>query len=500
MCLGDLEHAPWCKLSPEGEKEDFDEHDEDHESNESDECHENDEDHETNQASEKGRLGPSWSIITPSNRSSSMLSPSSQLENEWDGRLKIPTRFSAQGIMAIRRDLAKLAKWRGLAAEEAIRLTRAIKVAMNTLFPKGGADVKKRSAQARGSQSTRLVWSLNGMGRAKSQGHKTVASDLLRNDDTWLRAKGPRSKPAPRLIDHCKQLLKRDLRLWMPRDEVGIVKATQGTLGNMSWLRVNPDGSRQLEVETCRVVGRGLKKDKTFPTRNWTLLSLSRHISDRKWIIPTKNSYVLAVESHDPLEKLYAKDMFCAFMWAAAEKMNQSIDHHWELQAPDYTAIPQEAWKFFTLRSKRLSKLAQDIQDSGSHSETYFRVVAILAAYRQALGIHVDLDTFETNSTESTIVKRIIKTLNQKLRKVDQDKRSVFEELYNGFQCDLAKSDMTKVTRLHEEAGRVQTMGTTTCLISLSILSGTCAAGHLYIMPIQWTGISSSLCSKIAWM
>ncbi|KAM0430169.1 hypothetical protein ACHAPT_006177 [Fusarium lateritium] len=317
--------------------------------------------------------------------------------------------------MEMRRDLAKLVKWRGPATEEAILLARAIEATMNFLFPLPPKD----NSGKKGGFTWALTVKYNGMYQpiqlqiewdSSKRTWKTYAdeieavlslwlfsvekpstpeseSDLLPSDDTWVRAEGLRSKPALWLLGQCEPRLIQDLRWWMPKEGFSILEAKQN-LGESDETLSN---SRQLDIEKGRVVGcRSLDaQSNQTPSEEigtseretrWAVSPLSTYEeevdedTDEDAVEQDKRSEkdhtFLTVESHNTLEKLYARDMFRAFVQAAAQKMEreQRVDDHSEIQAINTPARPREAWKFFTLRSKRLSKLALDIKETGFES------------------------------------------------------------------------------------------------------------------------------------
>jgi hypothetical protein len=89
---------------------------------------------------------------------------------------------------------------------------------------------------------------------------------------------------------------------------------------------------------------------------------------------------LLALESYGLLKLLYAQDMFSAFMWAAAKTLTHSVKGSADIR-PEDTGGP-DAWQSFRLRNYQLSKMAQDIQNTGlgSLEEIYMTVIPPLSA------------------------------------------------------------------------------------------------------------------------
>lgn len=91
------------------------------------------------------------------------------------------------------------------------------------------------------------------------------------------------------------------------------------------------------------------------------------------------------MESHDALERGYMKDIFSAFMWTVARAAKGPLDNHADLQTTGEHANNLDRWKYSTLQSSRLSKLARDIHDTGLQSlhHVYLSIIPPLSAYNQ---------------------------------------------------------------------------------------------------------------------
>lgn len=369
------------------------------------------------------KIERTWEIVTRGNGSQyEALQPmhiESQLEVH-DGHAKsssITNRFNAQGIMNMRRDLAKLTNWHSPVREQAIRLTQAIEVVMNSLFaskhfevddqsqgfvwilhveggPQGreciqlhvdrGHDSRIWNAYADEVEAVLSLWSYSTQSLAQSSFEldsprtKPFAMRFNVKDDIWLRSKGPRSQPALRLVGPYTRELHRDLGWWIPDGPFDLLKVAEIESGGQ-------ERSTKLEVERRRVVGCGASYERSNqitvsseqpPNIPWDRESMDRYTSGHEQVLlsdncvgPFQDDYTetkaLAVEFYDTNDKLYALDLLSAFMWAAAKTLKTPIDDHSELQHSNTSSERADVWKFFTLKSKSLSNLVQRIHDTG---------------------------------------------------------------------------------------------------------------------------------------
>ena len=82
-------------------------------------------------------------------------------------------------------------------------------------------------------------------------------------------------------------------------------------------------------------------------------------------IIPPANPK-LVVETQDPLDKLYAKDMFSAFLWSMVYSMDHSeVSRKLKATIQPSHATDTESWRNFTLRHHKFSLLVQSIAELG---------------------------------------------------------------------------------------------------------------------------------------
>lgn len=157
-----------------------------------------------------------------------------------DGRL-----FDAQAVIEARKQLARLADWRGHASMEAISLARAIECTMDNLHECFHKDVQNANelvwnleTRYMGPQAEEISMKLLGdtawqvdasvidatlslwlsSAPENKSGIKASArfSGHVIGDDEWLRSEGA-SKKSLRLIGDQTRSLARDLQWWVPR-------------------------------------------------------------------------------------------------------------------------------------------------------------------------------------------------------------------------------------------------------------------------------------------
>ncbi|KAL2270538.1 hypothetical protein VTJ83DRAFT_2722 [Remersonia thermophila] len=300
-----------------------------------------------------------------------------------------PPRLSKfQEVMMIRRDLGEMAAWPGPAAVEAAALARAIEAVMNTLFP-----------EAR--ENTGMTWSLPAVDsrgavppdsvtfRIESSGGRWRAflGELDAALSLWLysvkdpistqpkgdakggdkvrqrfRIKEAFEKSNLRLLGRRTEALERDLH-WWASDVVSRVIAVEDAsqeadgrappweIGDHRIVGFVPDDTPGTDAGTA-----GHHQPQPQPRRGYRLCT---------WDPPSQNA-LLAIESRVPLGVLYAQHMFAAFMWSAAKTLEAPIQGKTELRPLQQGGVSDDsAWQRFALQNTRLSKLAQEIQDTG---------------------------------------------------------------------------------------------------------------------------------------
>ncbi|KAK7420760.1 hypothetical protein QQX98_002564 [Neonectria punicea] len=381
----------------------------------------------------------SWTVVTGEDRSNLSELSSTELPTspastpgliteplDLDGgETRLPEKNTAHGIMVLRRCLTTLADWRGPASMEAICLAGAIEVTMNHLFP-----LNKNGP----ATTTSKTWSLEvGLGQGEKQivvfqldqrgGRWKACADQMEaalslwlcsverrqkksatedpspasgpsslNDGGWLRTEGSRLKPALTLLGKMDKTLTRNLQWWLPPDRPEVLAAKTKPEAS------DDDTGTEHQVDLCRVVGCGKAEftlddgDESRATNDpqtptfWECSGVFQKdgwmteeaIEDRK-----NGQKLLAVESYDALEKLYAKDMFSIFMWQAVRSLKQPFEDDCKILAVGSHQNP------FRPRSSHLSKLALDIQKTGLGSlhDAYLALIPPLSYMGRLPGI-----------------------------------------------------------------------------------------------------------------
>ncbi|KID82395.1 ankyrin repeat protein [Metarhizium guizhouense ARSEF 977] len=280
-----------------------------------------------------------------------------------------PTTHS---VMVTRRTLCELTGWQGQASAEALTLARAIKMTMDALssYVPQGDFTWSLGARSAGHENkppefywTRDVivetlwkdieamislrlYSVYSQKQPSQYGSKSTQTQR-RKYYAQLRTTEKPVERGLRLIGPGTRALRRDLAWWMPPDAARI-------------LDIKEDENGTMVVENHRIVGYGGQQGIRVARYNGTEASLS---PDNAYDCEIEESTLLASESYDSLELLYAQDMFTKFMQSVAEKMTRAIEGGSNLRPKDSSNM--RAWKCFTLHNDRLSKIAQDIHNCG---------------------------------------------------------------------------------------------------------------------------------------
>ncbi|KXX72963.1 hypothetical protein MMYC01_210498 [Madurella mycetomatis] len=110
----------------------------------------------------------------------------------------------------------------------------------------------------------------------------------------------------------------------------------------------------------------------------------------------------LVIESQDPLAKLYAKDLFSAFIWSLAGHLEHSIiNGNLKATIQAGNATGSEAWKDFSLGNQELSRLVQSIAELGlwTERETWLSIIPPLSATNNLSGLDSVIDLVQENAT-----------------------------------------------------------------------------------------------------
>ncbi|OAQ60220.2 ankyrin repeat protein [Pochonia chlamydosporia 170] len=318
----------------------------------------------------------------------------------------------AEDAVMVRRELGKLADWRGPASNLAILLSDAIEVVAGDLLQpplckdaSGSHTIGWTYETTLGNQKCNLTFSLeykDGEWRARAdeleaamslwlsfiQSQKHSLSDKRLDDsDGWLRIKRTRQLKLRLYGTASKKFaLIRDLLCWMPENipeilelEEASSESEKGTFErialpnyrivgyDMRHESVTKVGNSEGSFNVFHVTGSSAKT----PLESWKEATQNGHFH-------TLNKRTLAVKAHDSLDKLLARDLFFTFC--------RSIVKHprleWEEKDVDLSNETMgDDWRNFKLKNGMLTKLIQRVTNTGflDLQEAYFDVITPLS-------------------------------------------------------------------------------------------------------------------------
>ncbi|SPN96794.1 uncharacterized protein DNG_00314 [Cephalotrichum gorgonifer] len=247
------------------------------------------------------------------------------------------------------------------------------------------------------------LWLYSAYGLERDRGQEQQRKEAVRgrhrhkDEDEWLREEGSREKGSLRLLGSTSRALRRDLQWWIPR---GIARVIEVKEAKDNEDKDNADNKEneavKLEVQNHRIVGCGSNSNR------------SQHLDGRtrynSWEMPTRfdsedmqagdgetENTLLATESQDSLQMVFAQDIFSAFMWAMAKTM-LPIEDECEIR-PDGTG-GHDGWKLFTLWGDKLSKMVHDIQNTGlgSLDQVYLSIIPPLSVQHRLPRVEAIID------------------------------------------------------------------------------------------------------------
>ncbi|KAK4066241.1 uncharacterized protein Triagg1_8073 [Trichoderma aggressivum f. europaeum] len=118
--------------------------------------------------------------------------------------------------------------------------------------------------------------------------------------------------------------------------------------------------------------------------------------------IKGEDSGLLFIKSQDPLERLYAKDMFSTFMWAAVKSLKRSIDGKIKIHSSQATLDNRDPWKGLALRHNEISKLAMAIQSTRlcSTEEAFISIISPLSMQKKLPALDVIVEMVRDHAKE----------------------------------------------------------------------------------------------------
>lgn len=344
-----------------------------------------------------------------------------------DGKGPGTSKNQANTVMRIRRQLGKLADWRGPASSEAICLARAIEITMDTLFNHATEDYFNN--HTKDTDQFTLSWAMPVVGesihfrieRATRTGPwKTFADELDaalslwlyylndpkgttlkhttadkacgggkdHDDDSWLRAEWIADKSNLCLLGKDSPKLRQNLKFWMPNDAARIFRVKEirptgepDTIIDGEFLGSNEDWKfkrTSRKIDKSRVMGltTGLiplkyeNDEFEFPVTG----------QDGQQVEGRDETAILAAVTYGPLKKLLAQYMFSSFMWAAVK-----------LGRPEFSGaevkngLMGQKSTSLSLHDAQLSNMAQNIHATGigSLEEVYLSIIPPLSKWNK---------------------------------------------------------------------------------------------------------------------
>lgn len=307
----------------------------------------------------------------------------------------LPVKSVPQRVMIARRELCDLVKFKGPASEQAVSLALAIEKIMKILFPSGKVEGKSeltwllnvsyglpgsskhnvsRARFVLSHDKDKDIWKVveGDFDAALSLWLYTITKQQLSTKDAegsdWRREQVTR--PSIRLIGpreaNQRPTLIQDLEWWAPQglrmvlDVFYVMEASSAdSLESLDLQMSHPDFR---EFDQIRVVGCS-----PFPIPN----QRGDTVAKRKFIIrgidPDGYGDSLGIESRDPLEKLFAKDLLFSFLCSAAKTLPAPISSKFETQHRASDTSSHKDGNY--LCNKTLTELASSLVEFGFTSE-----------------------------------------------------------------------------------------------------------------------------------
>lgn len=304
-------------------------------------------------------------------------------------------RSRAHDAMVIRKRLGEVAGWRSLVYAEAAALKRAIELTADALLTESRFDLPNIrliwsiDAKFNGTESQAVCFRLlkfNGSWTAdveeleaalslwiysvdqQRRQHGPEDPDEDGETEEWFSVEDPLNSFSLRSLGKYSFTLRENLRWWMPRN-------------TGSFMQVWPEGEEpvakldtmSLAMHRPRVVGPNLTLPARHPCELPSTIQLQRIEMDLSGRNGSRDA-VIATDSFGSLKSLYAQELFSAFVWAVAKKIEAPVGGGADLLVSD---VPEDSPReSFRLSNKTLSTLANSIQNTGlANTETVFTLL-----------------------------------------------------------------------------------------------------------------------------
>ncbi|KAM0365745.1 hypothetical protein ACHAPK_009266 [Fusarium culmorum] len=378
-----------------------------------------------------------------------------QKDSVTSSSLEVSTLESPQGVLDLRRHLGELSKWKGSAFREALAVAKAVERTMNFIMapfdrkqsvnefvwsikvnynrgPDGNNNddtaeyvrvVVKYSpnngwtAPVDEIAAALSLW-LCSMEEVHDPASGRTSYDFPSGNDRWIRGSPAQQQRCLQVLGPLEDVLLRDLKWWMPKGLDGILAA------RVKDPNVDNNDEFPYTVKRERVAQSGQR----WPKREWTKTAAVEKLSHWKWKSATdfrrhdtdsreneghnevrnqhnnpgdpgqpapKSFDWLAVESQDPLERLYAKDLFSSFLWAVATHLEEStISRQLQANIQPSSETGHETWKTFSLENQELSRFVQSLTELGlwTEREAWHSVIPPLSATDNLPGLNAVIE------------------------------------------------------------------------------------------------------------
>ncbi|KAF4951952.1 hypothetical protein FGADI_7068 [Fusarium gaditjirri] len=337
-------------------------------------------------------------------------SDDSQVIEELGANSQGESILRALDVMDVRRKLGQLAAWHGPGSTEAACLARSMEIVMDALLGSasksrlhwcfevhyagiGVQPIYFRFERQRGNWAAYLdeieaalslwLYSVNKEenGNLLSQKARMPSKESEdgpdENDCAQSGSKAPSHGRSLRLLGPQSPSMFRDLRWWVPTgvpDVLGVVEDKNGVM-EIENHRIVGSGGQNLSQESVERIDTSPRYHHEPRTTRYRSQQPEFDLSNLK----VDQRGLLAKESYAPLALLYAQDMFSAFMSAVAMTLETPISGNVNIRHDD-TGDDQN-WQSFTLRNDQLSKMAQDVENTGlgSLSDIYLSIIPPLS-------------------------------------------------------------------------------------------------------------------------
>ncbi|KAI8682397.1 hypothetical protein NCS56_00362300 [Fusarium sp. Ph1] len=225
---------------------------------------------------------------------------------------------------------------------------------------------------------------------------------------TSPRPKGPLCGPSLRLLGKDEDSLRRDLQWWRPHKETRVSRVRE--LDEDAKEKAHDDTKGLLDVQNHIVIGCCPRQSRTAQSLHGRTRYQSSPLpkidfgSRRRAAIDTAVNEFLAVDSFIPLKLLYAQQIFTAFMWSAANAMPRCIPGDSSLLYDEGGRSHRKSFKF---RNEELSRIAQDVSNTGlgSLDEIFLSMISPPSAENKLPAMNKIIDLVSRQAKDTNRIK-----------------------------------------------------------------------------------------------